>query len=255
MLTELRIENFAIIQQPGAAVCSPGWSPLPAKPARANRSSWTPSTALVGGKADATVIRSGAERALVEAIFRMPAESKPADLTKSSSAKTCWMTRTTLTLGARDPPRGAQHRRASTGARVKPEPAARAGQLPGGYPRPVRAPLAAATCASTWACSTATPASEARWTPTAPAYRQLLDAAPRAGRTAPGRAGCRPPHRHAHLTRSRRSKPASLEARRRRRAAPGARPPGQCRKPGRAGPGSPAAAGRGHARSALPSPT
>ena len=35
-------------------------------------------TAVVGGKADATFVRSGAERALVEATFRLPPESKPA---------------------------------------------------------------------------------------------------------------------------------------------------------------------------------
>ncbi len=48
--------------------------------------------ALVGGKVDATFIRAGAERALVEGVFRIPRRTALRS-TPSWSAKTCWTTR------------------------------------------------------------------------------------------------------------------------------------------------------------------
>ncbi len=77
MLTDLRIENFAIIQRLELSL-QPGLAAFTGETGAGKSIILDAITAVVGGKADATFVRSGAERALVEATFRLPAESKPA---------------------------------------------------------------------------------------------------------------------------------------------------------------------------------
>ncbi len=71
MLTELRIENFAIIQQLELDF-KPGLITFTGETGAGKSIILDAITAVVGGKADATLIRAGAERASVEATFRLP---------------------------------------------------------------------------------------------------------------------------------------------------------------------------------------
>lgn len=75
MLTELRIENFAIIQQ---LVLEPksGLTIFTGETGAGKSIILDAIEAVIGGKADATLIRAGAERALVEATFRLPREER-----------------------------------------------------------------------------------------------------------------------------------------------------------------------------------
>lgn len=70
MLTELRIENFAIIQQLELEL-KPGLITFTGETGAGKSIILDALTAVVGGKADATMIRAGAERASVEATFRL----------------------------------------------------------------------------------------------------------------------------------------------------------------------------------------
>lgn len=70
MLTELRIENFAIIQQLELEL-RPGLVTFTGETGAGKSIILDALTAVVGGKADATMIRAGADRATVEATFRL----------------------------------------------------------------------------------------------------------------------------------------------------------------------------------------
>lgn len=70
MLTELRIENFAIIQQLELDF-KPGLITFTGETGAGKSIILDAITAVVGGKTDATMIRAGAERASVEAGFRL----------------------------------------------------------------------------------------------------------------------------------------------------------------------------------------
>ena len=75
MLTELRIENFAIIQHLeldfGAGLIA-----FTGETGAGKSIILDALDALMGGKVDATAIRAGAERALLEGVFSLPAESR-----------------------------------------------------------------------------------------------------------------------------------------------------------------------------------
>ncbi len=77
MLTELRIENFAIIDQLELHF-QPGLITFTGETGAGKSIILDAIAAVIGGKADATLIRAGAERALVEASFRLPPESQAA---------------------------------------------------------------------------------------------------------------------------------------------------------------------------------
>ncbi len=70
MLTELRIDNFAIIQQLELDL-RPGLITFTGETGAGKSIILDAITAVVGGRADATLIRAGAERANVEATFRL----------------------------------------------------------------------------------------------------------------------------------------------------------------------------------------
>ncbi len=77
MLTELRIENFAIIDhlelRPGSGLVA-----FTGETGAGKSIILDAVVALVGGRTDSTAIRAGSERALVEADFRLPETSRPA---------------------------------------------------------------------------------------------------------------------------------------------------------------------------------
>ena len=75
MLTELRIENFAIIQQLDLDF-KPGLITFTGETGAGKSIILDALTAVVGGRADTTMIRSGAERASVEATFRLSGANK-----------------------------------------------------------------------------------------------------------------------------------------------------------------------------------
>lgn len=75
MLTELRIENFAIIQQLELDF-KPGLITFTGETGAGKSIILDAITAVVGGKTDASMIRAGAERASVEAVFRLSASNK-----------------------------------------------------------------------------------------------------------------------------------------------------------------------------------
>ncbi len=79
MLTELRIENFAIIQSLELSFHE-GLTAVTGETGAGKSIILDAITALVGGKADVSMVRSGADRAILEAEFRLPAESKAAIL-------------------------------------------------------------------------------------------------------------------------------------------------------------------------------
>ena len=71
MLSELRIENFAIIEKLEVSF-APGLVAFTGETGAGKSIIIDAVEALLGGRADATVVRSGAERASVEGIFRIP---------------------------------------------------------------------------------------------------------------------------------------------------------------------------------------
>ncbi len=75
MLTELRIENFAIIQHLELSFGS-GLIAFTGETGAGKSIILDAVEAVIGGRADAAQIRSGAERASVEAIFRLPETSR-----------------------------------------------------------------------------------------------------------------------------------------------------------------------------------
>src|SRR5512138_3151563 len=70
MLSELRIENFAIIQQLELEF-RPGLITFTGETGAGKSIILDALTAVVGGRADSTMIRAGADRASVEATFRL----------------------------------------------------------------------------------------------------------------------------------------------------------------------------------------
>jgi DNA repair protein RecN (Recombination protein N) len=76
MLSQLRIENFAIIQALELDFRS-GLTTFTGETGAGKSIILDAIEALVGGHSDPTLIRSGAERAMVEATFQLPAESGP----------------------------------------------------------------------------------------------------------------------------------------------------------------------------------
>ena len=79
MLSELRIENFAIIQQLDLTF-SNGLITFTGETGAGKSIILDAILALMGGKADATLIRAGADRALVEATFRLDGTGQTAVL-------------------------------------------------------------------------------------------------------------------------------------------------------------------------------
>lgn len=75
MLTELRIENFAIIQQLELEL-KPGLITFTGETGAGKSIILDAITAVVGGRADASAIRAGADRALVEATFCLSTSNK-----------------------------------------------------------------------------------------------------------------------------------------------------------------------------------
>jgi DNA repair protein RecN (Recombination protein N) len=77
MLTELRIENFAIIQQLDLDL-KPGLITFTGETGAGKSIILDAITAVVGGRADATFIRAGSERAVVEATFKLSPANREA---------------------------------------------------------------------------------------------------------------------------------------------------------------------------------
>jgi len=75
MLNELRIDHFAIIQRL-VIEFGPGLCAFTGETGAGKSILLDAIIALVGGKADATLIRSGQERAIIEATFRLPEATK-----------------------------------------------------------------------------------------------------------------------------------------------------------------------------------
>ena len=77
MLTELHIENFAIIQKLDVNF-TPGLTTFTGETGAGKSIILDAIMAVIGGRADATSVRSGADRALVEATFKLPEGSRQA---------------------------------------------------------------------------------------------------------------------------------------------------------------------------------
>src|SRR5512146_2762415 len=77
MLSELRIENFAIIQELELHF-QPGLITFTGETGAGKSIILDAIAAVIGGKADATMVRSGADRAQVEARFQVQEENKAA---------------------------------------------------------------------------------------------------------------------------------------------------------------------------------
>jgi DNA repair protein RecN (Recombination protein N) len=75
MLTELRVENFAIIHHLELHFGA-GLTTFTGETGAGKSIILDALDALMGGKVDATAVRAGAERAVLEGVFHIPAESK-----------------------------------------------------------------------------------------------------------------------------------------------------------------------------------
>ena len=75
MLTELRVENFAIIQHLELHFAA-GLTTFTGETGAGKSIILDALDALMGGKVDATAVRAGAERAVLEGVFSIPTESK-----------------------------------------------------------------------------------------------------------------------------------------------------------------------------------
>lgn len=80
MLTELRIENFAIIQELELTF-QPGLTTFTGETGAGKSIILDAIMTLLGGRADATLIRAGAERAIVEGVFTIPEANRDVILT------------------------------------------------------------------------------------------------------------------------------------------------------------------------------
>jgi DNA repair protein RecN (Recombination protein N) len=77
MLTELRIENFAIIKSLELTF-SPGLVTFTGETGAGKSIILDAIEALLGGRVDSTAIRSGAERAIIQGVFRIPERARAA---------------------------------------------------------------------------------------------------------------------------------------------------------------------------------
>ena len=77
MISELRIENFAIIDRL-ELVFKPGLTTMTGETGAGKSIILDAMEAVIGGRTDLTQIRAGAERAIVEAVFHIPAALQPA---------------------------------------------------------------------------------------------------------------------------------------------------------------------------------
>ncbi|RPH57556.1 MAG: hypothetical protein EHM81_11410, partial [Chloroflexi bacterium] len=93
MLTELRIENFAIIDRLELDFAA-GLIIFTGETGAGNSIIMDALEMLLGGRADTTVLRTDAERANVEASSNLPAPPKRRSM-KSFNVKTCWTMKTT----------------------------------------------------------------------------------------------------------------------------------------------------------------
>ena len=140
MLTELRIQNFAIIDKLELKF-GPGLIILTGETGAGKSIILDAVTMLIGGRAETTVIRSEAEHAFVEGLFSLKGPEKEA-LHEILKREELLDDEKLRHADARSPPRGAQHRTRQWPDRER-VPAQGTGCAAGGYPRPIGTSLPA----------------------------------------------------------------------------------------------------------------